>query len=101
MKYQVDKLFVGDVVKVGKSYNKKLYNSIFVLKDNQFFNVVTGTFVPHSTECETSEIGCENMFSLITEYPDVLPRKNFVSEADLFEVENKLNKKVLKNDFEF
>lgn len=104
MKYQIDKLFVADVVSVGETYNKKLYKSIFILKNNQFFNVVTGQEMPHSSECDTDQIGCENMFSLVKKYPEILPKKNMLSDYEIFDIESKLNEKLLKsdkNDFEF
>ena len=62
-KYQIDKLFVADVVRVGETYNKRLYKSIFILKDNEFFNVVTGQEMPHSSDCDTDQIGCENVYN--------------------------------------
>lgn len=103
-KYQIDKLFVADVVRVGETYNKRLYKSIFILKDNEFFNVVTGQKMPHSSDCDTDQIGCENVYNLLKKYPDILPHKNMLSEYEVFEIETKINGKLLENDkddFEF
>ncbi len=103
-KYQIDKLFVADVVRVGETYNKRLYKSIFILKDNEFFNVVTGQEMPHSSDCDTDQIGCENVYNLLKKYPDILPHKNMLSEYEVFEIETKINGKLLENDkddFEF
>lgn len=102
--YQIDKLFVADVVRVGETYNRKLYKSIFILKNNEFFNVVSGQEMRHSSDCDTDQIGCENVYNLLKKYPDILPHKNMLSDYEIFEIETKLNEKLLKkdkDDFEF
>lgn len=89
MKYQSKKLFVADVVKVGKKYDKKLYQGVFVVKDNHYINALTGQSIQHSSDAAVGEIGCENFVELLKKYPNA---KVEMTELDILELEDKLNK---------
>ena len=103
MEYNIDELFVADIVKVADydDYNIKLYKSIFVLKDNEFFDVITEKNIPHATDSDYGQIACDNVYTLSRIYPNYLPAKNVLSKQEIIQIAFKINAKNISEDFQF
>lgn len=89
MKYQSKKLYVADIVRVGRDYETKLSRGIFQVKDNEYVHLVTGQKMIHAGDANFGEVGCQNFINLTK----LLNVAKLLSKEEVFDLEQKLNQK--------